>query len=606
MGNPHLLGKTMEFKKHVMFAIAAMAAGFTAAFAQTGTISVHDADTQNPAWTLAEMHPAAFVPQVGDMAMLPDGRLVILEFVLAGTDRENTTNVIRKNGKVHLLSNFNAADLESIKIETVDSGLGEPTGVCVVNGKIYVAEKNQLTELTLGAAGAPATRRKVSDLTFDPLGTVNFQEYNFGLVYKDGYFYTATGGGVRIGGKSYSDDLGKLTDATRDGLLKIKASDGTQELINGGLRAPNGVTFGPDSTFWVTDNQGSWLPSCKLINVVAGRNYGYPNGPSKFRGMAETPPTVWFPYAEIGKSTTHPIYVKGGLYKGQFLIGDLSQGGMMRAAVEKVNGEYQGSAHSFGGGFAAGIETMVEQDDGSFILGGLGRGDNGNWGWKARVRGLQKMTPKAGTTLFEMLAVRSKSDGMEIEFSKPVADGSDQAALYTVFNGTMIPGPAYGEGNMQTKTVIPVTGVKVSADKKRVLLQIDAAANAHKVIAIKVTGLKSATAEDLYRPAAWYTLNSVSTAPFNPSAAIHDRAAAGDGLSADRILAKRVGDHLSVAVPFAGAHILTLRSLQGRVLETRSGSGAREYLLGGAGFAPGVYLLDVQAGEKILRKNIVF
>ena len=62
----------------------------------------------------------------------------------------------------------------------------------------------------LGAAGAMAAARKVADIPLDPSGAVNFQEYAFGLVYQDGYFYSALGGGVRLGGKSYSDDLSQI------------------------------------------------------------------------------------------------------------------------------------------------------------------------------------------------------------------------------------------------------------------------------------------------------------------------------------------------------------------------------------------------------------
>lgn len=599
------MGTKMHISKYFKVGTAVLGASLTLAGAQgTGTISVHEDLVLNPAFTISEMHPAAFNPQVGDMAMMADGRLVVLEHVISALDRENTSGVPRTNGKLFILGNIGAADPEQITVQEIATGLKEPTGVCVVNGKIYVAEKIQLTEFTLNGA-APANARKVADITVDPLGTVNFQEYPFGLIYRDGFFYTATGGGVRLGGKSYSDDMGKLVDTTRDGLLKIRATDGSKELLNGGLRAPNGLTWGPDSTYWVTDNQGSWAPACKLIHVVPGRNYGYPNGPNKYRGMAETPPTVWFPHNEIGKSTTHPLYVKAGPFKGNFLVGDISQGGVFRAAVEKVNGEYQGSVHSFSGGFSAGIQKMIELPDGSMIMGGFGRGDNGNWGWRGKVRGLQKMTPKAGVTVFEMMAVRSRSDGMEIEFSKPVGTGAEAAALYTVFWGSMVPGPIYGEGNMLTKTIIPVTGVKVSADRKRVLLQMDMSAHAKKVIAIKVAGMKSETAEDLFRPAAWYTLNSVSTTPFNAAAAIHGTARI-DGFSAERILAKRLNGRLAVTVPFNGDHVLTLRTLRGQAIESRAGKGVREHLLGKAGMAPGMYLIDVTVGSQTLRKPFIF
>lgn len=595
----------MRISKRLNIGTAAVLGGMALAAAQViPNISVHDDKTKNPAYGLKELHPAAFTPQVGGLALLEDGRLVILEFMFAVGDRENTSGIPKKNGTLYIGSNLDAADPEQIKLELVAKDLMEPTGVCVVNGKIYVAEKTQLTEFTLGAPGAMATARKLADFTLDPAGAVNFQEYNFGLVHKDGYLYTAAGGGVKLGGLSWTDDIGKLSDTTRSTLIKIKLDGSTKEIVAGGLRAPNGVTLGPDGELWVTDNQGSFLPSCKLIRIVPGRNYGYTNGPNRFRGMAETPPTVWFPYAELGKSITNPTYVKSGPFAGQFLMGDLSQGGIVRAAVEKVNGEWQGSGHSFAGGFAAGIQSTVELKDGSFVLGGLGRGDNGNWGWLTKLRGLQRLTPIAGALNFEMLALRAKAEGIEIEFTKPVGAGAELPASYSVFSGSMAPGPKYGEGNMMGKAYITVTTVKISADKKRVLLQLDGLANRVKqVIAVKTVGVKSEGGEDVFRPAAWYTLNSMSSTPWSATSRIQARV---QGKTADDILVGRSGAGLAVEVAFAGSHVLTLRNVLGKGLETRTGSGTASYRLGGSGLSQGIYLLDLKVGGRTLRKSVAF
>ncbi len=597
----------MRIDKHLKLGVAVVLGGMALAGAQTGTIGVHDDIAQNPAFTLKKQHPAAWNPFVADMVMLDDTRMVLLEFVFGPTDRENTSGVPKKNGNLWIVSNLEAADPEQVKTELIAKELSEPTGLCVANGKIYVAQKLELTEFTLGAAGAMATPRKVAPLTLDPLGLANFQEYNFGLLYKDGYFYTATGGAVRIGGLSWVDDIGKLSDLTRSGLLKIKADDGSQELLVGGLRAPNGLAVGPDGDFWVTDNQGSFLPACKLIHIVPGKNYGYTNGPNKFRGMEETPPAVWFPYGEIGKSITHPTLMKTGTFAGQFLMGDISLGGMMRASVENVGGTWQGSAHSFGGGFEAGIEASVELKSGSYVLGGLGRGDNGNWGWRGKLTGFQLLTPKAGTVNFEIKALHAKAEGIEIEFTKPVGAGADVAANYTVFSGVMTPGPKYGEGNMLTKTLITVTAVKISTDKLRVLLQLDGlAAHVKKVIAVRVGApIKSETAEDAFRPAAWYTLNVMSTTPWSAGTAIHPRAGV-QGLGAGDIAVARSGAGLTVKLPFAGSHELTLRNLQGKALETLSGKGATEYALGANHLVPGLYLIDVKVDGVAMRKSVVF
>jgi hypothetical protein len=413
---------------HIKFGVGLLVGLVSMASAQVGT--VHDADNLNPAYTLSELHTAAWIPQVVDMVMLPDGRLAVLTLLV---EPENTSNTPHKTGSLYLIGNLSATDLETLDVKLIAGDLLEPTGIALVSGKLYVTEKTQLTEFTLDASGASASARKVASIPLDAIGLVNFQEWALGLLYKEGFFYTALGGGVRLGGKSWIDDTTKLREPKRAGLLKINAADGTSELIVGGLRAPNGITWGPDgNSIWVTDNQGSFVPACKLIQIVEGKNYGYPNGPNKFRDMPETSPNVWFPYSEIGRSTTHPMFLKNGIFSGQILAGDLSQGGVSRTALEKVNGEWQGSVHSFSGGFSAGTQKMLELPNGSIIVGGLGRGDVMNWGWKGRKTGLQKITPKVGTVLFEMLAMHSRKGGMEIEFTKPVGIGADLVASYAV------------------------------------------------------------------------------------------------------------------------------------------------------------------------------
>jgi glucose/arabinose dehydrogenase len=591
----------MSIYRGLMMGAAVAAATFTLPGAQIS--GIHDPDNLNPAYSLVEFHPAAWIPQVVDMAMMADGKLAVLTL---DVKLENTTNKPDTSGALYIVGNLSAATPEGFDVKTIATKLHEPTGMAVVNGKIYVTEKLQLTEFTLDAAGTTATTRKVTDFAVDPIGIVNFQEWALGLLYKDGYFYTGLGGGVRLGGKSWIDDTTKLVEPKRAGLLKISAADGTSELIAGGLRAPNGITWGPDgSSIWVTDNQGSFLPSCKLVKITEGKNYGYPNGPNKYRHMEETGPNVWYPYGEVGKSTTHPMFLKNGTFAGQVLIGDLSLGGVTRTALETVNGEMQGSVHSFSGGFAAGTQKMLEMADGSILVAGLGRGDLQNWGWKGKKVGLQKLTAKAGTVNFEMYAVRSKAGGMEIEFTKPVGTGADLPASYAVTSATMVPAPEYGGGNMVGRKIVAVSAVTLSDDKKRAFLKIDGLA-AKTVVSIKVTGVTSATAEALYRPAAWYTLNSVSTAPFVTTTAIRQGTARAEVLSAYEIRAHRTGRNLSVTVPFAGGHVLTLRTTQGRILESHAGNGPSEYLLGKAGFAPGIYLIDVKVAGQLLHKSVVF
>lgn len=552
----------------------------------------HDDVALHPGYTLTEAHPAAWTPQVSDMDFMADGKVVILTHLPA---LENVSGTPKKVGTLNIVTNITAATPEEITYVQVAQELMEPMGVEVVNGKIYVAEKTQLTEFTLSADGRSATARKVADIPNDAEGEVNFQEYPFGLLHKDGFFYTAVSAAVRRGGVSFNTNPEKLTEPKRGGILKINAATGTSELLNGGLRAPNGLAWGPEGSIWTTDNQGSWLPSSKIIHVVPGRNYGYFNGPNGYQGKAETWPAIWVPYGDFARSPTHPTLVQKGPYAGQFLMGDVASGGLYRAFFEKVGGEYQGAVFSVTGGLSCGMQKLLELPDGSFILGGLGRGDAANWGWKAKKQGLQRIIPKAGFAGFEMLAVRARKDGMEIEFTKPAGAEALVASNWVVVSHTMAGTALYANSglNMANKKPLAVAAVTQSADKKSVFLSVPGL-EAKTVLLIQGKALKSEAGEDLFRPTTYYTLTSLAaSAPFSGANAI----ARLPGNRAAELSVGRIATGLSVGVPFAGPHLLKIRDLGGRVLQVLSGEGARSHILAPSALGRGVFLLEVTAGS---------
>ncbi len=174
----------MHSRQVAMGAMMALACG-NAAMAQA---IYHDDVTLHPGYTLTEAHPAAWIPQVSGMDFMADGRLVVLTHLPA---LENVTGIPKKVGTLNIVTNPGAANPEEITYKQIAAELGEPMGVCVVDGKIYVTEKMQLTEFS-SADGNTWTARKVGDIPNDPAGATNFQEYPFGLLYKDGFFYTAS------------------------------------------------------------------------------------------------------------------------------------------------------------------------------------------------------------------------------------------------------------------------------------------------------------------------------------------------------------------------------------------------------------------------------
>src|SRR5690606_13488945 len=99
--------------------------------------------------------------------------------------------------------------------------------------------------------------------------TNNFHEFAFGLIYENGYFYGNLATAINPGGTStrpQNPDRGKV--------IRIDAKTGDFEFVAEGLRTPNGIGFGYKNRIFITDNQGDWLPSSKLLPYVKGAFYG--------------------------------------------------------------------------------------------------------------------------------------------------------------------------------------------------------------------------------------------------------------------------------------------------------------------------------------------
>ena len=194
-----------------------------------------------------------------------------------------------------------------------------------------------------------------------------------------------------------------------------------------GLRTPHGIGWGPEDSIWTTDNQGGWLPANKLIHVQPGKFYNHyttgPNGqPGRYDNQRPTPPAVWIPHNEIGNSPSQPLLIPNGPFAGQMWVADVTYGGIQRAFLEKVEGEYQGAYFRMTQGLESGITHMAQQDDGSIIVGGLGAG--GNWGQSGKLDfGLQKLVPN-GSLTFDMQKVELADGGFKITYTKPVADAT--------------------------------------------------------------------------------------------------------------------------------------------------------------------------------------
>ncbi|SDZ42312.1 F5/8 type C domain-containing protein [Micromonospora pattaloongensis] len=455
----------------------------------------------HPGFTLTNLRPAGFQPKVTGMDWLADGRLVISTW--GGNDQSGTSQA----GEVYILTNTGGATGPgSVTTKKIAGNLKEPMGLKVVDGVVHVSEKQRLTRL-VDTNGDEVADRYDTVATW-PYGG-NFHEFAFGLLYQAPYFYVNLSVSINYGGATTNPQPAPNRGTT----IRVHRDTGAVSYVAGGLRTPHGIGWGPEDGIFVTDNQGGWLPSSKLLHIKQDRFFNhYMNPAGPFDAKPVTPPVLWMPQNEIANSPSAPLLMPTGVYAGQLLIGDVTYGGLQRAFLEKVNGEYQGALFRLTQGLEAGVSEVHLGPDGAIYLGGLGA--DGNWGQEGKLRyGLQKLSPN-GTAVFDIRAMRATATGFDLEYTQPLSNqtAADLAARYKVRQWRYVPTADYGGPKVDEET-LTVTSAVLSADRKTVSLAVAGRKAGHVVHVRSPRPFSSETGQSLWSTEAWYTLNAIPGTP---------------------------------------------------------------------------------------------
>ena len=188
--------------------------------------------------------------------------------------------------------------------------------------------------------------------------------------------------------------------------------------------------------------------------------------------------------------------------------------------------------------------------------------------------GLVKLRYNGGpdsTRAFEMLAVRSRTTGFEIEFTKPVdTTVAKLTSSYTIQSYYMTPTSSYGGGSkLGSKTLIPKS-ILFSPDRRKVFLTLDSLVPSTptqmRVVQIKLNNYKSSTNDNPWNSETWYSLNGFGTGnPFDPPAALTPPSVAGP-LSASRLRMAVRNGQLLLRAPFEGPYQVRIRDVRGALL----------------------------------------
>jgi len=446
---------------------------------------------------------------------IPEG--VVLEAgalqVLPGDKLASSTRL----GDIYVIDGAFDSPLQNVKFTKFASGLHEILGLAYKDGWLYCTQRGEASRMRdLNGDG----RADLFETVCDGWGIGgDYHEYAFGSKFdKEGNIWVV----LCLTGSFTSQN------PYRGWCLRV-TPDGRMLPTCVGLRSPGGISTNSLGDMFYTDNQGPWNGACALKHLAPGDFEGHPDGlrwwkPEEMGVMPQKPlsgsrmnieakkipqlkpPAVYFPYPKMGQSASGIscdfTAGKFGPFKDQLFVGDQTHSTIMRVALEKVNGRYQGACFPFREGFDSGNLALEMAADGTMFVQGTDRG----WGARGgKPFALQKLN-WTGKTPFEIHEMRARHDGFELTFTQPI-DPATAAALdsYRIETYTYIYQASYGSPEVD-KTTPTIKSAIVAKDSLSVRLILDGMTEGH-VHEMHFPGLRSAKSEPLLHSSAYYTLN---------------------------------------------------------------------------------------------------
>ncbi len=154
--------------------------------------------------------------------------------------------------------------------EILMSGLTRPSGLELYQGKLYVAESNQVVRVDYDdAAGAIANS---TPETVVAALTDNGNHWSKTIRIRDGWMYVAMGSTCNVCEEE---------DERRATIMRYRPDGSEAEIYATGLRNSVGMDFAPwDGALYATDNGrdllGDDYPACELNKIEQGKFYGWP------------------------------------------------------------------------------------------------------------------------------------------------------------------------------------------------------------------------------------------------------------------------------------------------------------------------------------------
>lgn len=366
------------------------------------------------------------------------------------------------SGDVWVVSGVDAK-LEKLSWKRYATGLHQPLGLKIVDEKVYVLGRDQITRLhDLNGDGEADYYENFNN---DAYVTTNGHAYatNLDTDPEGNFYYTVCGDGTPTGGC----------------LLKV-AKDGSKlEVFATGLRNPNGMGVSPSGVVTAADNQGDWVPASRIDIAKRGSFLGYqPMSKMKPPPTHAGRPLCWMPQ-NVDNSSGGQCWVtsdKWGPFKGKMLHTSYGAASLLLVLEEEVNGQAQGGVYRFSLSFATGImRGRFSPVDGQLYVSGM-RG----WQTAGSKSGALQRVRYTGKPVRMPAELNVHKNGVKLTFTCELDPGvaADKDA-YTVLVWNYRWTGNYGsrhysvqDPQKQGYDTLEIKSVKVSEDKRSVFLEI--------------------------------------------------------------------------------------------------------------------------------------
>ncbi|MCC6781921.1 MAG: hypothetical protein IT457_03675 [Planctomycetes bacterium] len=419
-------------------------------------------------------------PFVVDTVTVPDAnpwqsRLRFGAFDFVGTEAAALSTW---NGDVWIVRGLDD-DLDELTWTRFCTGLHDPLGLKVVNGVIHTHGRDGLYRLR--DVNHDGECDFVEVFNNDVLITQGFHEFAFDLqTDAAGNFYFSKGGPVNPGGRGFQKIV------PHHGTLMRVSADGTRlEVVATGLRAPNGIGVSPDGVLSSGDNQGSWMPACRLNLSTNGSFWGCMA--TAHREPAPTTydePVCWLPMS-VDNSGGGQVWIPKGSFGalgGMMIHQSYGQSSNYLVLMQEHAGKTQGAVVRLPADFESAQMRGRFHSDGHLYVTGF-------QGWQtnaAKETAFQRLR-RTSAPLHLPIAMRCWAEGIELEFSEPLAaETAADPTSWEIEVWNYLWSEAYGSAEYQpsapakkvkegekNRDVLKVRAVELAADGRKVFLAID-------------------------------------------------------------------------------------------------------------------------------------